>query len=146
MLYKQKFLAVASVDHFKPNAVRLLAMALTTLSICIIALAAGSAMAADKSPGANTRYTAERAVCMSGQSNQDRETCLKEAAAAQQEAKTARPGGAQPEYGQNALVRCDALPADERLACQRRIKGEGTTIGSVRDGGLMRELVVPDSK
>jgi hypothetical protein len=147
MLNNQKTVAVVSVDHLKRDTVRFSAMTLITF-IAFIALAASTAMAADNLSGANARYAAERAVCTSGESNQDRATCLKEAQAAQQESKikNSRSGEAQPQYRQNALVRCDALPADERLACQRRIDGEGTTSGNVRDGGLMRELVVPDTK
>jgi hypothetical protein len=83
---------------------------------------------------------------MSGQSNQDRETCLKEAGAALEESKTGRLDGGQGSENQNALIRCNALPAGDRDACRRRIAGEGTTSGSVREGGIVRELVVPDSK
>ncbi len=147
MLNNQKNVAVVSVGHLKRNAVRFSAMALITF-IAFIWLAASTVSAADNLPGVNARYAAERAVCTSGESNQDRATCLKEAEAAQQESKTknSQPGEAQAQYRQNALVRCDALPADERLACQRRMDGEGTTSGNVRDGGLIRELVVPDTK
>ena len=83
---------------------------------------------------------------MTGQSNQDRATCLKEAGAALKEAKMGRLSSDQSAFKQNSLLRCNALPADERVACQRRIEGDGTTTGSVRDGGLLRELVVPDIK
>ena len=54
--------------------------------------------------------------------------------------------GTKEAYHQNALIRCNALPMEDRDACQRRIEGAGTTSGSVREGGLMRELVVPDNK
>ena len=43
-------------------------------------LATGGALAAKQSP-AQLRYQQERAECMSGASNQDRTTCLREAAA-----------------------------------------------------------------
>jgi hypothetical protein len=125
------------------KATRLPALALVALSTLFCATAA---MAAGNSPDANSRYQAERAACNSGRSNQDRATCLKEAGAALGESKMGRLDGDQGAYDQNALIRCNALPADDRDACQRRIKGEGTTSGSALEGGLVRELVVPDSK
>jgi hypothetical protein len=125
------------------KATRLPALALVALSTLFSATAA---TAAGNSPDANARYQAERAVCNSGRSNQDRATCLKEAGAALEQSKMGRLDGGQDAYDQNALIRCNALPADDRDACQRRIKGEGMTSGSVPEGGLVRELVVPDSK
>ncbi|NMM27988.1 MAG: hypothetical protein HHJ12_12055 [Glaciimonas sp.] len=110
------------------------------------AFAATAAMAASNTSDADARYKADRAICNSGQSNQDRATCLKEAGAAHQESKKGQVDSGKGTYQQNALIRCNALPADERDACQRRIGGEGTTSGSVRDGGLFRELVVPNNK
>ncbi|MEO7339093.1 MAG: hypothetical protein ABIV63_21160, partial [Caldimonas sp.] len=39
----------------------------------------------------------------------------------------------------NAKDRCDALSGDERSDCVARMKGEGTTSGSVAGGGILRE-------
>lgn len=126
------------------KAARLSALALLVTSAAFFAT---SAMAAGNSSDANARYQAERTVCNEGQSNQDRATCLKEAGAALGESKKGQLGNGQDAaYNQNALARCNALPVDERAACQRRMEGEGTTSGSVRDGGVVRELVVPDNK
>ena len=142
MPIKQIRLASTSTNVNR-TAVRLSALALLVLSTSFSATAA---MAARNSSDANARYQAERAVCNSGQSNQDRATCLKEAGAALGESRMGRLNDDPNTYGQNALRRCTALPADDRDACQRRIKGEGTTTGSVLEGGLGRELVVPDNK
>ena len=115
--------------------------ALTCLAIGVLASSA-SAYARDD---ADTRYRADRAVCLSGQSNQDRATCLKEAGAARAVAKRHQLDDQSSNYRQNALLRCTALPADERSDCQRRIDGDGKVSGSVRDGGVLRETttVVP---
>lgn len=88
---------------------------------------------------ARQRYEAERARCMSGQSQQDRETCLREAGAALEESSRgglATPRGA---LGANALARCDAQPAADRAACIARIQGAGKTEGSVEGGGVIRK-------
>ncbi|MFC5472776.1 hypothetical protein [Paraherbaspirillum soli] len=119
---------------------------LPALTFIVFGTAATVAMAAGNVQDANARYRAEVAVCNSGQSNQDRATCLREAGAALQESRRGRLNDGPAAYQQNALIRCNALPAADQDACQRRINGEGTTSGSVLDGGLGRELVVPDKK
>lgn len=122
------------------NAAQLAALALLVLGS---AFAATAAMAATASSEATAIYKAERAACLSGESHQDRATCLKEAGAALKEARKGRLNGNQDTFEQNALIRCNALPENDRDACQRRIKGEGTVSGGVPEGGLLRELVVP---
>jgi len=141
MSIKQIRVAFAPVN-INRNAARLAALALLALGS---AFAATAAMAASDSADATARYKAERAACISGQSHQDRATCLREAGAALQEARKRRLNGDgnQDTYAQNALIRCNALPENDRDACQRRIKGEGTTSGSVGEGGVLRELMVP---
>jgi hypothetical protein len=106
------------------------------------ALAATPALAADaRGSDAQARYQQERAACNSGQSHQDQATCLREAGAALEEARRGRLDDGQAAYQQNALIRCNALPADERSACHARMQGQGTTRGSVAEGGIYRELV-----
>jgi hypothetical protein len=106
-------------------------------------LACGSAFAADKTAAAaaQARYLQERAVCNSGQSNQDRATCLKEAGAALAQARhEGLDDGAAP-YRRNATQRCEVLRDDDRRACEARMQGEGTTSGSAAAGGIYREFV-----
>jgi hypothetical protein len=93
---------------------------------------------------AQQRYNQERALCLSGQSQQDRATCLREAGAALQEAKRNRldnSGGGS--FQANATARCNAQPAADREACVQRIMGAGSTQGSVEGGGVIRETVTP---
>ncbi len=117
------------------------------LALCISG-ASWTAMAATDMGDANARYQAERAVCTSGQSNQSRATCLREAGAALQEAKRGHLRDDPATDSQNALLRCNALPPADKDACQRRVNGEGTTSGSVLEGGELHELTVtvPDPK
>lgn len=83
-------------------------------------------------------YQRERAACMTGQTSQDRSTCLKEAGAALAEA---RRGNLTPASGLGA-DRCNALDGTERAACVARMRGQGTVSGSVEGGGVLRELTV----
>lgn len=116
-----------------------------TALACALAALLGTSVAwaapASKSE-VEARYQQERTQCLSGQSHQDRRTCLQEAAAARGEALKGRlDDGQAARYEQNAMLRCNALPVDDRDECQARIRGEGTTSGSVEAGGIYRELV-----
>lgn len=142
MSVKQIRFASAPI-HVNRKAAGLLVLALL---VSATSFAAPGTKAASGSADANASYQAERAVCNSGQSNQARETCLQEAGAVLKESRMGRLNGDQDAYAKNALIRCNAVPPDDRDACQRRIKGDGTTSGSVREGGLVRELIVPDNK
>jgi hypothetical protein len=88
---------------------------------------------------AQQRYQQERARCMTGQSHQDRTTCLKEAGAALQEARRGRLDNAGNNFTRNATQRCEAQPVEDREACMQRILGAGTAQGSVEGGGLLRQ-------
>ena len=106
----------------------------------------GSTAALAQAPGTAARAQAERAVCDGVQ--QDKAACLREAGAAQQEAKrsgltSAGPAGAD----QNAMARCQLQPPADRADCEARLKGSATgtttTSGSVMGGGIVRETVTP---
>ena len=119
------------MKHFHLAAAAALAFGLTAP-----AWAAGNAALAE----ANRVYQQERAHCTSGKSHQDRATCLQEAGAAYGEAKRgalANAGGT--DLRANATRRCEAQPQADRAACIQRIAGSGTTEGSVKGGGLIRE-------
>ena len=90
--------------------------------------------------GTRSTYAQDRAFCNSGQSSQDRATCLREAGAAAQEAPK---GNLSEASDQNKFARCDYHKnPEDRDYCIRRMKGEGTVSGSVDGGGLLRELTV----
>ncbi len=115
----------------------LIVCALGALSLSITAAAANQG----RDPDAHQRYQQERAACMS-MSGDERKTCLREAGAAQVEAKRGQltdPASVE----QNKLARCAYhRNADDRDYCERRMRGEGTTSGSVEGGGILRELTV----
>ncbi len=132
-----------SIPEDGRGAVRQAAWIMLIVLCLVVTLTANAATPAAE---AQARYVQERAACMNGQSNQDRATCLKEAGAALKEAKAGRLQHGQPDYAANAMRRCDGLPGDQRDLCQRRMQGEGKVSGSVRDGGVLRELTVIDKK
>lgn len=98
---------------------------------------------AGKMSDAQLRYQQERAVCMNGTSNQDRATCLKEAGAALGEARRGALGASSDgSLARNRMMRCDALPAQEREDCALRME-HGTMSGSAQQGGILREIERP---
>jgi hypothetical protein len=110
-------------------------------SIATLALALSpNTWSAGNSSQALQTYQQERAHCMSGKSQQDRATCLKEAQSAYQESRRdgLNPQG-QAQLSNNATDRCRALPADDRAACLDRMTGTGVTEGSVKGGGILRQ-------
>jgi hypothetical protein len=114
-------------------------------------LAVGAATAQVATTGttgidASGSYRSEVNACMSGQTQQDRDTCLKEARNAQADKQR----GVLNTYGgqdQNAMARCEVhAGAEDRAACQARMLGMGAADGSVAGGGVIREVetvVVP---
>ncbi|ANY16377.1 hypothetical protein AW878_20180 [Bordetella pseudohinzii] len=106
--------------------------------------AASPARAADdNSPDAV--YKREMARCNAGMSGQDRQTCLREAGAARDEASRNRLGNGSGNLDQNRLQRCDSLPGQQRQDCitQMTDPANTTTRGSVSGGGVLRETVIP---
>ncbi|HEY8067818.1 MAG TPA: hypothetical protein VIF38_02920 [Burkholderiales bacterium] len=119
----------------------------TFLALCALGALSVSAPAPAANPGpaadAHQRYLEDRAACMN-KSGDDRKTCLREAGAAQVEARRGRLTDPEASLEQNRLARCAYHhDAAERGYCERRMHGEGTVVGSVADGGILRELVVP---
>ena len=108
--------------------------------ICNMAAAQGATSPAVSTPTGNP-YRA----CTDGTSSEDRATCMKEAGAAKAEAQRGQLTDAPGAYDQNALQRCDALPASDKEACRLRIMGAGTTSGSVAGGGVIREVTTQTS-
>jgi hypothetical protein len=121
---------------------------LTWVAIALAAaLCSANAYAADKAAAAEARalHQKEVAVCNSGQSNQDRVTCLYEADSAYAQDQRGGLDDGRAAYGSNATQRCQALRGDERRACSARMQGQGTTSGTAAEGGIYRELVTREA-
>jgi len=110
------------------------------LSLCTLAaplMAFG--LVATAAHAASGSYEDQRRACLNGQSNEAKEVCLKEAAAARGEARRGNLTEAPDRYRENALARCSVLPPADREDCARRVEGNATISGSVEDGGILRE-------
>ena len=89
---------------------------------------------------ASGNYRSEVQACMSGHTQQDRDTCMKEA----RNAAAEKSRGRLETYGDredHALARCDVhATGEDRAACEARVMGMGSVDGSVAGGGLIREV------
>lgn len=88
----------------------------------------------------------EANACVTGMTQQDRETCLREVRNANAEKRAGKLDNAGAQFDANAAQRCDVLSGEDKIACEARVAGIGTTQGSVAGGGVIREIetvVVP---
>ena len=123
-------------------------------ALCLIALATAGVLpawtAAAAEPPAKravqTSYQRDQARCMHLRVHGERANCLSEASTAHQaglpDAADSDPG----RYARNAIERCKPLPDADRSDCLARMRGQGTTSGSVAGGGIYRELVTRESR
>lgn len=118
-----------------------LALLLTAVQVQAAAPVQPPAAATAPDEAARRQYDRDRAGCLAGDSGEDRDSCLREAAAALQQTAhdaAARNAAPPPDYQANALARCQVhRQADERLSCELRMRAPAR--GSVKAGGLLRE-------
>lgn len=116
--------------------------ALRGIAALAILTAGTTVLAATAMSEAQARFQQERSACLSGESHQDRKTCLKEAGAAYAQARRGDLGnGTGIDYQANAVARCSAQPSPaDRDACVMRMQGRGKVEGSIHGGGLIREI------
>jgi hypothetical protein len=101
------------------------------------ALAAGKAVTFDP----HARYQREAGACYALRSSDSRAECLSEAGLRLAIALPT-PANEYPDVlARNALKRCEPLSEPDRTDCVARMRGQGTTSGSVASGGIYRELV-----
>lgn len=107
--------------------------------VALLAMTAATAQVATGTTGidASGSYQREVKACMSGNTQQDRATCLKEARNARADKTIGNGNG---DFKANAEMRCDALKGEDNAACRARIMGYGNTTGSVAGGGVLREV------
>ena len=108
----------------------------------LLAVTAATAQVATGTTGidASGSYQQEVNACMTGNTQQDQATCLREARNAQADKKRGVLDNAGAQFDSNAATRCDVLNGEDKAACQARVLGYGNTTGSVAGGGLLREV------
>jgi hypothetical protein len=118
-------------------------LSLRVVAGAVLALAGACASAATPAGDVQARYEQERARCLSGQSGQAQDTCMKEAVNARDAAMKGQLADGDGKLRKNAKERCDVLTGDERRDCMSRVKGKSnsTESGSVKGGGILRETV-----
>ena len=122
---------------------KLTAWCVAALLAAPVAMAAGAGVPAKDNSDIEARYQADVARCNTGQTNQDKTTCLREAGAARDEARHHRLSSNNQAYDQNQVQRCQALPAGDRDECMLQMSGQNTlTKGSVGSGGVLRETTI----
>jgi hypothetical protein len=92
------------------------------------------------------KYRQEVQACRAGLTQQTEETCLEEARNADAARRKGRLDQQGEDFTANALVRCAPFSGENRIACEARVMGYGSTSGSVAGGGLLRPVetvVVP---
>jgi hypothetical protein len=118
------------------------------VAAAMLIVGVSSALAAPNDrANAEARYQRARAACVTGRSNEDQATCLKEAGAVRnEELRGIDLSEGVPDYRQNQLERCKIFidPNDAR-ECRMRIE-QGSVSGSARDGGILRELTTTEQK
>ena len=121
------------------------------LASVLLSISAFTALADNNAPAQKAKtpadiqatYERDRARCLSGQSQEDQATCLKEAGAARDAAVKGQLSDGDGKLRKNARDRCDALSGDDRRDCIARVKDAPNTTesGSVKGGGILRETV-----
>jgi hypothetical protein len=108
----------------------------------LLAVTAATAQVATGTTGidASGSYQSEVNACMTGKTQQDQATCLREARNAQADKKRGVLDNAGAQFDANAKARCDVLAGEEKAACEARLMGYGSTTGSVAAGGVLREV------
>lgn len=108
----------------------------------LLAMTAATAQVATGTTGidASGSYQQEVNACMTGKTQQDQETCLREARNAQADKKRGVLDNSGAQFDANAKARCDVLAGEEKAACEARLMGYGSTSGSVAAGGVLREV------
>ena len=116
------------------------------IGVCLAApIAMGAGTGANAQPGTDieARYRLDVERCNTGQTNQDKATCLREAGAARDEARRNRLNNGNQSYQQNQTSRCQSLPEGERNDCMLQMSGQNTrTEGSIGAGGVLRETTI----
>ena len=115
--------------------------ALLVTSFCLDAQAQTQAQPQDE---LTARYQEDLAECEAQKATQDLATCRLEARNALAEAKRNLLNDTTANlFEKNQFKRCRVFKGDDREACEARVRGDGSSTGSVQSGGILREVTRP---
>jgi hypothetical protein len=90
------------------------------------------------------RYHQDLTECEAQQATQDLAACRLEARNALAEAKRNLLNDTTANlFEKNQFKRCRVFKGDDREACEARVRGDGSSTGSVQSGGILHEVVRP---
>ena len=115
------------------------------IAIATFALSAGSALAQPNPKGGagadgygDSRQL--RSWCLSNTTGAKRADCLEYSYANAQEKRKSEQEADSTDFAGNALSRCNVFKGEDRVACDARAKGLGSSSGSVQGGGVITEV------
>jgi uncharacterized protein YlxW (UPF0749 family) len=115
--------------------------ALLVTSFCLHAQAQTQAQPQDE---LTARYQEDLAECEAQKATQDLASCRLEARNALAEAKRNLLNDTTANlFEKNQFKRCRVFKGEDREACEARVRGDGSSTGSVQSGGILREVVRP---
>lgn len=122
----------------------------TAFAVALAASLAGGAIAQVNVKGDTGIDTSgnprqERAWCMVNTEGTARADCLRATAAAASEKRRGVPDNNSTDYVGNAVARCNIFMGEERIACQARVIGLGNASGSVKGGGVIKDVTTVTS-
>lgn len=111
-------------------------------SLAVMLAGAATAQIATGTTGIDNTGNAasEMAACKNGTTQQSVATCMTEvrnANAAKRAGKVDNSGG---QFKANALMRCNVLQGEDKVACEARVAGFGSSEGSVAAGGVLTQV------
>ena len=113
-------------------------------AVALLAVSAASAQVVTGTTGidASGSFQQELNACMTGKTQQDKDTCVREARNAQADKKRGvlENASSNADLQTNAVARCNALSGEEKAACELRVNGYGSTSGSVAGGGALKQV------
>ena len=90
------------------------------------------------------RYQQDLTECETQQATQDLAACRLEARNALTEAKRNLLSDTTANlFEKNQFKRCRVFKGEDREACEARVRGDGSSTGSVQSGGILREVTRP---
>jgi hypothetical protein len=118
-----------------------------TISFAVQALlVTGASLHAQAQPQdeLTARYQEDLAECEAQKATQDLASCRLEARNALADAKRNLLNDTTANlFEKNQFKRCRVFKGDDREACEARVRGDGSSTGSVQSGGILREVVRP---